>query len=66
MAAARMRTAGVVAVTLAVVGGILALGNEVVQYRHTGAVAWGHVALAVGVPALMYAIVRGAAIRPPR
>ena len=66
MAATRVGRVGMIAVALAAAGGILALANEVVRYRHTGTVDWGHVALAFGVPALMYAIVWGAAARPPR
>jgi hypothetical protein len=31
--------------------------NEVVRFRRIGAIDWGHVALIVGVPVLMYAIV---------
>ena len=63
MATARLGRAGVVAVTLAMIGSVVVLANEVVGYRATGGVDWGDVALAVGVPALMYAIVRGAADR---
>lgn len=64
MSTPRIGRVGVVAVTLAVVGSILALINEVIRDRHGGAVDWGRVALAIGVPALMYGIVRGA--KPPR
>ena len=66
MAAAGAARVGVIAVALAVIGGILALVNEAVRYSRTGGVDWGHVALAVGVPALMYALVRRGAVRPPR
>ena len=57
---------GVLAIALALTGGVLALANEVWQYSRTGVVDWGHVALAFGVPALMHAIVRNSAARPPR
>ncbi len=50
-----------VAVGLAVIGGLLALFNVVQDYRGTGELDWGHLALAVGVPALFYAMARGAA-----
>ena len=65
MAATRVGRVGIVAVTLAVIGGIVALVRETVQYRQTGAVDWGHVALAFGVPALICAIAWGAAARRP-
>jgi hypothetical protein len=64
MSTPRVGRVGVVAVALAIVAGILALVNEVIRYRRSGAVDWGHVALAIGVPALMYGIVRG--VKPRR
>ena len=66
MAATRLGRVGIIAVALAVAGGILALANEISRYGRTGVVDWGHVALAFGVPVLLYAIVAGAAARPPR
>ena len=55
---------GWLAVGLAVLGSIIALVREFLRLRRSGGVDWGHVALAVGVPALMYAIVRG--LRRPK
>ena len=49
-----------IAVALAALGGVLALINEWISYRRSATVDWGHVALAVGVPILMYAIARSA------
>ncbi len=63
MTAPRVGRIGIMAVALAAVGGVLALIREISSYRHTGAVDWGHVALALGVPALMCAIVWGVAAR---
>lgn len=60
MSSPRLGRVGILAVALAAVAGILALIKEVIQYRRNGAVNWGHVALAIGVPALMYGIVRAA------
>jgi hypothetical protein len=48
---------GWLAVGLAILGSLVATVNEVVRYRATGAVDWGHVALIVGVPLIMYSIV---------
>ena len=48
------------AVGLAVLGSLVALANEWLHYRASGSVDWGHVALAIGVPVLMWAITRSA------
>jgi hypothetical protein len=48
---------GWLAVGLAILGSLVATVNEVVRYRATGTVDWGHIALIVGVPLIMYAIV---------
>lgn len=58
MAGNRITRGGRLAIGLAVVGSLVALVNEAVSYRRSGVVDWGHVALAFGVPILMYAIVR--------
>ncbi len=55
-----------VALGLAVIGGLLALANVVQDYHSTGEIDWGHVALAVGVPALFYAMSHSATARPNR
>ena len=59
MAAAQIGRGGMLAIALAVIGSLVALGSEVAGYRATGVVDWGHVALAIGVPAFIYAVVRG-------
>ena len=57
MANSRISRAGWLAIALAVVGSVVATVNEIAGYRSTGAVDWGHVALIIGVPAFMYAVV---------
>jgi hypothetical protein len=47
-----------IAVGLALLGSVAAFVNESIGYQRTGTVDWGHVALAVGVPILIYAIAR--------
>ncbi len=59
MVAPRIGRGGMLAMTLAVIGSLVALGNEIVGYRANGVVDWSHVALAIGVPAFIYAVVRG-------
>ena len=53
------------AIGLAVLGGVVALVSEVLSYRRGIALDWGHIALAFGVPALMYVIMRSAASKQP-
>lgn len=48
---------GWLAIGLAVLGSLVALVREFVLFRPSGAVDWGHLALALGVPVLMYATV---------
>ena len=48
---------GWLAVGLALLGSLVAVVNEIVRFRSTGAVDWGHIALIVGVPVIMFAIV---------
>ena len=50
--------AGRLAIALAVLGSIAALVNEALSYRRGEALDWGHIALAIGVPVFMYAVVR--------
>ena len=57
--------AGRLAVGLAVVGSLAALVSEALSFRRSGLVDWGHVALALGVPFLMYGIVRGGSKQQP-
>ncbi len=63
MADSRITRIGWLAVGVAVVGGLVALFNVVNDYQSSGLVDWGHLALAVGVPVFMYAIVKSAATR---
>jgi hypothetical protein len=55
---------GWLAVGLAVLGSLVAIVNEIMGYQRTGAVDWGHVALIIGVPVIMYAIVSSTARKP--
>lgn len=64
MANNRINRVGWLAIGLAVLGSLVALVNEIVSFRRSGAVDWGHLALVVGVPALMYAIVRASTRQP--
>ena len=57
MASSRINRGGWLAISLAVLGSLIALVREFVLFRRSGAVDWGHLALAIGFPALMYAIV---------
>lgn len=53
------------ALVLACLAGMLALTNVVVEYRRTGHLRYGKLALAFGVPAMFYVIARSAAaVRP--
>lgn len=56
MANSRINRVGWLAIGLAVLGSLVAIVNEVVRFRRSGAVDWGHVALIVGVPVLMYVL----------
>lgn len=57
MAKARISRAGWIAIGLAVLGSLVGIVNEIADFRRTGTIDWGHVALIVGVPAFMYAVV---------
>jgi hypothetical protein len=46
------------AIGLACIGSILALVNVYLRYQRTGDLAYGKIALAIGVPALVYGIAR--------
>jgi len=48
------------AIGLACLGGILALINAVVDFRRSGHLDFGKIALAFGIPVLFYAIARSA------
>ena len=53
----RISRAGWLAIGLALLGSLIAIVNEIAGYRETGTIDWGHVALIVGVPLFMYAVV---------
>ncbi|MEO8133420.1 MAG: hypothetical protein ABI831_05555 [Betaproteobacteria bacterium] len=42
---------GKLAIGLVVLGGLVALVNEALSYQRGSALDWGHIALAIGVPA---------------
>jgi hypothetical protein len=53
----RINRGGWLAIGLAVLGSLAGIVNEIASFRRTGALDWGHVALIIGVPAIIYAIV---------
>ena len=57
MGSNRINRGGWLAISLAVLGSVIGLVREIVIFRRSGVVDWGHVALALGFPALMYALV---------
>lgn len=57
MATGRISRGGWLAVALAVIGSLIAFGNVLMRYQRSGDLAWGKLALAVGVPILVYAMV---------
>lgn len=57
MANSGINRGGWLAIGLALLGSLIALVNVVVRFQRSGAIDWGHVALAIGVPVLMYAMV---------
>lgn len=65
MALTQIGRTGLIAIVLAVVGGLLTLGREIARYAADGGVDWGRVALAFGVPALIYSVVRSASAKQP-
>ena len=60
---AKITRGGWLAIGLAVVGSLVAVVNEVVSYRRSGVVDWGDVALALGVPLFIYAVVKAPSTR---
>ena len=60
MADSRTKRLWQVAVGLAVLAGLLTLFNAAQDYRSTGALDWGRVALAIGIPAVFYAMAHSA------
>lgn len=59
MPTGRITSGGWLAIALGVIGSLIAFVNVFMQYRSSGDIAWGKVALAIGVPFLIYAIVSG-------
>ncbi len=57
MPSSRIDRRGWIAISLAVLGGLVAFTRVIVLFRRSGVVDWGHVALAIGVPALMFVMV---------
>ena len=57
MTKGRISRAGWLAIGIALFGSVVAIVNEIAGFRRTGTVEWAHVALIVGVPASIYAIV---------
>ena len=55
-----------IAMALAVLAGLLALTNVVLNYRSTGELDYGKVALAIGVPVLFYAILKSQGRKPDK
>lgn len=53
----RIGSGGRLAIGLAVVGSLVAAVNVGMDYRASGTVDWGRIALIVGVPAFIYAVV---------
>jgi hypothetical protein len=53
----RIGSGGKLAIGLAVLGSLVATANEVVHFRTTGTVDWGHAALILAVPVFIYAVV---------
>lgn len=65
MVKSRIHWGGRLAISLAVLGSLVAVVNEVESFRRTRTVDWGHVALIIGVPAFMYAVVAKRSHKPP-
>jgi hypothetical protein len=56
-----MSKTGKVAIALAIIAGLLALSRALYNYAQNGQLDVGKIALGIGIPCLMYAIVRSAA-----
>jgi hypothetical protein len=52
-----------VAIALAIIGGLLALSRALYNYTQNGKLDIGKIALGIGIPCLIYAIVKGAESR---
>jgi hypothetical protein len=56
---------GKVAIALAIIAGLLALSRALYNYTQNGKWDIGKIALGIGIPCLMYAIIKSAASRTP-
>lgn len=65
MSDSRITRVGWIAIGIALVGGLVALFNVWSDYQKSGAIDWGHLALAIGVPLMIYVIVKSSATRKP-
>jgi SpoU rRNA methylase family enzyme len=54
-------TVGKIAIALAVIAGVLSLSRAIYNYTQHGEVDFGKIALGIGMPILIYVIVKGAA-----
>ena len=59
----RMSKTGKIAIALAIIAGLLALSRAIYNYTQNGKLDIGKIALGIGIPCLMYAIVKSAASR---
>ena len=59
----RIGRTGQLAVVFAVLGAIAVIVNEILNYRSSGVLDRGRIALAFGVPLLIYVMVRSASRR---
>ena len=57
MEKSRISRVGWLAMGLALLASLVGIVNEIAGFRRTGTVDWGHVAIIVGIPAAIYAIV---------
>lgn len=58
MASGNMNKAGKIAIVLAVTAGVLALSRAIYKYTQHGEVDLGKIALGIGIPILIFVIVK--------
>ena len=63
MADRSMSTTGKIAIGLAIIAGLLALSRALYNYNQNGTLDVGKIALGIGVPLLMYALVKSMSTR---
>jgi hypothetical protein len=61
MAYQRISKTGKVAIVLAIIAGVLALSRALYNYNQSGEWDIGKIALGIGIPCLIYAIIKSAA-----